>query len=103
MHNPDHPARSSHRARGNSSAGAVIPYLLILAGVAAGLVLVGLGSKHAIRGAEVAGATLLVAALARLVLPQRWIGLLASRSKTIDVLAFVVLGGGVLALALMLP
>jgi|SRR5580658_8075374 hypothetical protein len=98
MHN-----RSSHRATGRSSVADIIPYLLVLAGVAAGLVVAGEGSKYAGRGAVVAGGSLLVAALARLVLPKRRAGLLASRSKAFDVLTFVVLGGGMLALGLVLP
>ena len=47
--------------------------------------------------------TLLAAALARLLLPNRFAGLLASRRKASDVLAFAVLGAAVLAVALSLP
>jgi len=93
--------RSSHRATSRGSVTGVVPYLLVLAGVAAGLV-VG-GSRYAGRGAAVVGGSLLLAALARLVLPQRRAGLLASRSKPFDVLAFLVLGAGILALGLVLP
>ena len=48
-------------------------------------------------------ASLLAAALARLILPNRFAGVLASRRKTSDVLAFAVLGAAVLAVALSLP
>jgi hypothetical protein len=49
------------------------------------------------------GCSLLVAGLARLVLPPRYAGLLSSRRKAPDVLTFAVLGAGVLAVALLLP
>jgi hypothetical protein len=128
--NPRRPVRSQHRARGSAarrgaaqdgatqpgparkgpapddaSAGilGVLPYALVLAGVAAGLVLAGNGSRYTGRGIAVAGCALLVAGLVRLALPPRYAGLLATRGKAFDVLAFVVLGGGVLAIALILP
>jgi hypothetical protein len=95
--------RSSHRATSRGSVADVVSYLLVLAGVAAGLVVAVGGSRYAGRGAAVAGGSLLLAGLARLVLPQRRAGLLASRSKPFDVLTFIVLGGGLLALGLVLP
>jgi hypothetical protein len=49
------------------------------------------------------GCSLLAAGLARLVLPPRAAGLLTSRGKTSDVLAFAVFGAAVLAVALSLP
>jgi len=116
MPNPSRPAHSSHRAKTSiktkttakadakaATTGGLFPYLIIMAGVAVGLFVAGQGSTYASRGAYISGGTLLLAALARLVLPQRRVGLLASRSKVIDVLAFSVLGGGVLALGLLLP
>lgn len=78
-------------------------YLVLLAGVAVGLYITWQGSKNAARGAGVVGSSLLVAALARLVLPPRYAGPLFSRGKTSDVLAFTALGAGVLGVALMLP
>ena len=80
-----------------------LPYLIVLAGTVAGLVEAWLGSRHAGRGTAVVGAALLVAALARLALPPRYAGLLASRSKTQDVAGFAVLGAAVLAVAASLP
>jgi Protein of unknown function (DUF3017) len=105
------PPRSSHRA---SSKGAsadssrvgvlgMLPYLLVLAVIAVGLIIAFHGSRFAGRGTALIGGALLAAALARLVLPQRAAGLLAARGKAIDVLAFTVLGGGVLGIALALP
>jgi hypothetical protein len=85
------------------SAVAWIPYLIVLAGVAIGLYRASQSSKYAGWGAGLVGCSLLAAALARLVLPPRLSGLLASRRKASDVLAFAVFGAGVLAVALILP
>ena len=104
-------APSSHRAArakdgdepATTGALAWVPYLVVLAGVAAGMVVVSRGSAYALRGIAVIGGTLLAAALARLLLPNRFAGVLASRRKTSDVLALAVLGAAVLAVALSLP
>jgi Protein of unknown function (DUF3017) len=80
-----------------------LPYLIVLAGAAAGMFVVSRGSAYASRGTALLGGTLLAAALARLVLPNRFAGLLASRRKASDVLAFAVFGAAVLAVALSLP
>jgi hypothetical protein len=79
------------------------PYLIVLAGVAVGVFRVFQGSKYAAQGTGLLGCSLLVAGLARLVLPPRLAGLLSSRRKTSDVLAFAAFGAGVLVVALMLP
>jgi hypothetical protein len=80
-----------------------LPYLIVLAGAATGMLIAWQGSKYAGRGAALIGASLLVAALARLILPERYAGLLASRRKTSDVLGFAVFGAAVLAVAIALP
>jgi hypothetical protein len=80
-----------------------LPYLVVLAGVAAGIAVAWQGSKRAAPGVAVVGCSLLAAALARLILPDRYAGLLASRRKALDVLAFAVLGAAVLAVVLSLP
>jgi hypothetical protein len=82
---------------------ALVPYLIALAGVAAGLYLAFNASRDAGRGAGLIGCALLAAGLARLVLPSRYAAMLSTRGKTSDVLAFAVFGAGVLAVALMLP
>jgi hypothetical protein len=46
---------------------------------------------------------MLAAGLARLILPPRYAGLLSTRRKASDVLAFAVFGAAVLAVALILP
>lgn len=100
-------AAAAHRAArpGDSGPGALawVPYLIVLAGVAAGLTLAVNASRDAGRGAALVGCSLLAAGLARLVLPPRAAGLLTSRGKTSDVLAFAVFGAAVLAVALSLP
>ena len=80
-----------------------LPYLIVLAGVAAGLFVAWQGSPYAGRGAALVGGSLLAAAAARLVLPPRFAGLLASRGRALDVAAFAVLGTAVLAVAASLP
>ena len=80
-----------------------LPYLIVVAGVAAGLFVTWQGSRHAGLGASLVGGALLTAAAARLLLPPRYTELLTSRWKAADVLAFTVLGTGVLAIALVLP
>jgi len=80
-----------------------LPYLIILAGVAAGMFVASKGSKYAGRGAGLVGASLLAGAVARLILPARYAGLLSSRRKASDVLALAVFGAAVLAVAIALP
>ena len=80
-----------------------VPYLFVLAGAAAGMFVAWQGSQYAGRGAGVVGCSLLAAGLARLILPPRYAGLLSTRRKASDVMAFAVFGAAVLAVALMLP
>ncbi len=80
-----------------------LPYVIVLGGAGAGLFVVAQGSAYAVRGIAVLGGTLLAAALTRLILPDRFAGVLASRRKASDVLAFAVLGAAMLAVALSLP
>ena len=97
-------ARTTRAARGpRPSKLAWLPYLIVLAGTAAGMLVAWHGSKYAGRGASLIGASLLAAALARLILPARYVGLLATRRKASDVLGFAVFGAAVLAVAIALP
>jgi hypothetical protein len=75
----------------------------VLAGVAAGLVWIGMGADHVRAGMLVLAAALLVAAVARLVLPERGAGLLVSRHRVSDVLVMAVFGTCILSVALVLP
>ncbi len=79
-----------------------LPYLIALAGVALGLAIAWDGSRLAVRGTELVGGALLVAALARLLLPSRYAGPLSSRGRASDVAGFAVFGTAVLVVALML-
>jgi len=97
------PAASAATAATAAGPLAWLPYLVVLAGVAAGMFIVWQGSKYAGRGSALVGASLLAGALARLILPARWAGLLSSRRKASDVLAFAAFGAAVLAVAIALP
>ena len=94
------PARTASPA---ALALAWVPYLTVLGGVAVGLFVTWQGSRYAARGTALVGGSLLVAAAARLMLPPRHAGLLASRGKALDVAVFAVLGAGVLVVAASLP
>ena len=97
-------ARTTRAARDpRPSKLAWLPYLIVLAGAAAGMLIAWQGSKYVGRGAGLIGASLLVGALARLILPERYAGLLASRRKASDVLGFAAFGAAVLAVAIALP
>jgi hypothetical protein len=80
-----------------------LPYLIVLAGAATGMFIAWQGSRYAARGTGVVGCSLIAAGLARLILPPRYAGLLSTRRKASDVVAFAVFGAAVLAVALMLP
>jgi hypothetical protein len=101
---PERPARAERSARAPNPGGlGWLPYLVVLAGAAAGMFVIWQGSKYAGRGAALVGCSLLAGALARLILPARYAGLLASRRKASDVLAFAAFGAAVLAVAIALP
>jgi hypothetical protein len=92
------PATASLSARGTW-----LPYLVVVGLIAFGLSWMWAGGAHAAKGGTLAlaGATF-VAAVARLVLPESRIGMLASRERFIDVVTLAVLGTGLLAAGLML-
>jgi len=105
-----HRATRTGRPRANRAGGgpgtsvlAWLPYLIVLAGTAVGMFVAWQGSKYAGRGAGLVGASLLTGALARLILPARYAGLLSSRRKASDVLALALFGAAVLAVAIALP
>jgi Protein of unknown function (DUF3017) len=78
-----------------------LPYLLVLAGMAAGLATIR-SSEQAVRGGTlvIAGA-LLAGSLIRLVLPAGRAGMLGSRRRLADVAALAVLGLGLLIAGLL--
>jgi hypothetical protein len=82
---------------------AQVPYLIVLACTIGGVVWAWTGAHAVSNGSGVVGVALLAAAVARLALPQSAVGLLASRRRFADVLAFCALGAGLLVVALVLP
>jgi hypothetical protein len=70
---------------------AQLPYFLVLAGVVAGLAVAGLGSDFR-GGAYVISGSILFGAVARGVLKESQVGMLATRKRTTDVLTMAGLG-----------
>jgi Protein of unknown function (DUF3017) len=79
------------------------PYAAVLVGVAIALVIIGLGVHLVRSGTLVLAGVLLVAAMARLVLPERLAGMLSSRRRLLDVAILGVLGIGLLVAGLVVP
>jgi hypothetical protein len=98
-----HAPAGSHRARDDGGIVGVIAYLLVLVCVVAGWYIAWNEGSAGGRGAVVAGVALIVAALARLVLPARLAGLLGTRKRATDVLTLTVLGAGLIVAGLVLP
>jgi hypothetical protein len=80
-----------------------VAYLGVLIGVAIGLVIIGQGVHLVRSGTLVLAGALLVAATARLFLPERLAGMLSSRRRLLDVAIFGVLGVGLLVAGLVVP
>jgi DUF3017 family protein len=78
-------------------------YLAVLVGVAVALVIIGQGVHFVRSGTLVLAGVLLVAAVARLVLPERLAGMLSSRRRLLDVAIFGLLGIGLLVAGLVVP
>ena len=91
-----------HRARDGGIVG-VIPYLVVLVCVVAGWYIAWNEGSAGGRGAVVGGVALLIAAVARLVLPARLVGLLGTRKRVTDVLTLTVLGVGLIVAGAVLP
>jgi len=98
-----HAPAGSHRARDDVGIVAVIPYLVVLVCVIGGLYIAWREGSNGGRGAVVAGIALVVAALVRLVLPVRLVGLLGTRKRVTDVLTLAALGVGLIIAGLVLP
>jgi hypothetical protein len=79
------------------------PLLVVVGGVVAGLVVVMAGDTTWRAGSLLIGASLVVGALERLVLPSRGAGLLQVRSKPFDVSVLALAGAAVLVLAVVVP
>jgi len=78
-----------------------IVYLGVLALAVAGLVVVVLGHFRA--GLTVMGGAMLLGAVARLLIPGDRAGMLGIRRKLVDVTTLLLLGGGLLVLAVVIP
>jgi hypothetical protein len=96
------PARR-HRAAlaGRQPYGAA--YLVVICGVALSLSYLWRGPQNVRGGALAVAVMLLAAAVARLVLPERRAGMLASRRRLVDVAAFSALGVALLVAGLVFP
>ena len=91
-------------AREERSIVGVVPYLAVLVCAVVGVYIAWReGSAGGGDGAAVLGAALLAAAIARLLLPARLAGLLATRKRATDVLTLTVFGAGLLVAGLVLP
>jgi hypothetical protein len=95
------PETARHAQRARRSLPREWPITLILLGVAVSLLVVAL--NHFRRGTVLLALFVLLAAALRLVLPAREAGLLAVRSRLIDVLTLGGLGAGLLFFALIVP
>jgi len=96
--------RAARRAREEASIAKVIPLLVVIVVTVAGIYIAWLkGSAGGGEGGVIGGAALLAAAVARLVLPTRVVGLLATRNKAVDVITLTALGVCLLGLGLVLP
>jgi hypothetical protein len=104
---PSHAADQSKAAtRAQEDAGivGVIPLLAVLVVTVAGVYIAwSKGSAGGGEGGVVAGAALLVAAVARLLLPARAAGLLATRKRPNDVVTLAVFGIALLVAGAVLP
>ncbi len=78
-----------------------LPLLAVLVTVGAGLLVVTLG--HWRRGLVVIGLTMVLAALLRLLLPERRVGFLAVRSRPVDVVLMAGAGAALTVIALAIP
>ena len=101
---PPDRGRTSKRAREDASIVGVIPLLAVLVVTVAGVYIAWRqGSAGGGEGGVVAGIALLVGAVARLLLPARLAGLLATRKRATDVITLTIFGAALLVAGLVLP
>jgi hypothetical protein len=74
-----------------------LPYAFVLFGVGAGLAVV--ATNHFRRGSMLIAASVFIGALARLVLPESQVGMLAVRKRWLDVLLMTVVAVGITLVA----
>lgn len=80
-----------------------VPYWLVVAGIAAGLLWMHSAEPDARSGTLVIAGVFLAAAIMRLVLPERRAGMLGSRRRLVDGAAFAALGMALLVAGLVFP
>jgi hypothetical protein len=96
-------ARARRRRRAAGGRGAQAPYVLVLAASAGALGWLWERGVHGVRGGTLALAgALFAAAIARLVLPESRLGMLASRKRFTDVITLATLATGLLVGGLLL-
>ena len=100
---PASPPRGTRARRAGPVRGAQLAYAIVLAGVVAGLVYIWQGPHSVHAGTFTLAGALFVAVAARLALPERRAGMLASRRRYIDVTALAILAIGLLVAGLVLP
>jgi hypothetical protein len=97
-------AAESKRAREDASIVGVVPLLAVLAVTVAGVYIAWReGSSGGGEGGVIAGIALFAGAVARLLLPSRVAGLLATRKRTTDVATLAIFGVGLVVAGLVLP
>jgi Protein of unknown function (DUF3017) len=100
---PPPPAEARRSAEDASIVG-VIPLLAVLVVTVAGVYIAWRqGSAGGGEGGVIGGIALLAGAVARLLLPDRLAGLLATRKRSTDVITLALLGAGLLVAGLVLP
>jgi hypothetical protein len=97
---PDGPRRAAAPGR---SRWQHLPYAIVLCGVALALAWTRQSGQDVKGGTLAVAGILFAAALARLALPERRAGMLASRRRLADVAVLTALGTGLLVAGLMLP
>lgn len=80
-----------------------LPYWLTIGGACVALAVIRLGTHHLKSGTLVLAGVLIVAAVARLALPDRRAGMLSSRRRWLDVAIFAAFGIGLLVAGLGVP
>jgi uncharacterized membrane protein YiaA len=83
--------------------GAQVAYAIVLAGLVAGLADIWQGPHSVREGTFILAGALFVAVAARLALPERRAGMLASRRRYIDVTVLAILAIGLLVAGQVLP
>lgn len=97
---PAPPARGAERVRARPVVPrwlSRLPYAFVLCGVAAGLAVV--ATNHFRRGSMLIAASVFIGALARLVLPESQVGMLAVRRRWLDVLLMMAAAVGITLVA----